>query len=123
MITAYMVMFSTLICVVVGIPIGVWSALDERRARTTLFWCDFFQTFPSFIYIIPVIMLFQVNDLSAIMAVIVYAIIPAVRYTVEGIRTVPPELNDGGAHGWLQHPASGSRTCCCRLPFRTSCWA
>ena len=94
MITAYMVIFATFICIVVGIPVGIWSALDERRAKTALFWCDTFQTFPSFIYILPVIMLFQVNDLSAIMAVIVYAIIPAVRYTVEGIRAIAPELEE-----------------------------
>ena len=94
MITAYMVIFATFICIAVGIPVGIWSALDERRAKTALFWCDTFQTFPSFIYILPVIMLFQVNDLSAIMAVIVYAIIPAVRYTVEGIRAIAPELEE-----------------------------
>ena len=69
-------MFATAICIVIGIPVGIWSALNEKRAKTALFWCDTFQTFPSFIYILPVIMLFQVNDLSAIMAVIVYAIIP-----------------------------------------------
>ncbi len=39
-------------------------------------------------------MLFQVNDLSAIISVIVYAMIPAVRYTVEGIKNVPPELHE-----------------------------
>ena len=94
MITAYMVIFATLICIVVGIPVGIWSGLNQRRAKTALFWCDTLQTFPSFIYILPVIMLFQVNDLSAIMAVIVYAIIPSVRYTVEGIRNIPPELHE-----------------------------
>ena len=94
MITAYMVVFATFICIAIGIPVGIWSALNEKRAKTALFWCDTFQTFPSFIYILPVIMLFQVNDLSAIMAVIVYAIIPAVRYTVEGIRSIAPELEE-----------------------------
>ena len=49
-------------------------------------------------------MLFQVNDLSAIMAVIVYAIIPAIRYTVEGIRAIEPELEEAatmaGCNAW-----------------------
>ena len=94
MITAYMVIFATFICVLIGVPLGIWSALRESRASRALFWCDTFQTFPSFIYILPVIMLFQVNDLSAILAVIVYAIIPAVRYTVEGMRNVPRELHE-----------------------------
>jgi len=94
MITAYMVLFATFICIIVGIPLGIWSAMNERRARAALFWCDTFQTFPSFIYILPVIMLFQVNDFAAIMAVIVYAIIPSVRYTIEGLRNIPPELHE-----------------------------
>lgn len=94
MITAYMVIFATFVCVVIGVPLGIWSALDARRANRALFWCNTLQTFPSFIYLLPVIMLFQVNDLSAILAVIVYAIVPAIRYTVEGLRAVPRELHE-----------------------------
>lgn len=94
MISAYMVMFATFICIVVGIPIGIWSSMNEERAKTALFWCDTLQTFPSFVYVLPAIMLFQVNDLSAIAAVIVYAIIPAIRYTVEGIKSIPPQLHE-----------------------------
>jgi len=104
MITAYMVLFATFICIIVGIPLGIWSAMKEKRARTALTWCDTFQTFPSFIYIIPVIMLFQVNDFSAIMCVIAYAMVPAVRYTIEGLKSVPPELHEAvtmaGCNKW-----------------------
>ncbi|MBL4749680.1 MAG: ABC transporter permease subunit [Amylibacter sp.] len=94
MITAYMVLFSVLICVAIGIPLGIWASRTPKRAQSVLTLCDTFQTFPSFIYLLPVIMLFQVNDLSAIISVIVYAMIPAVRYTVEGIKNVPPELHE-----------------------------
>ena len=94
MITAYMVLFATFICIIVGIPLGIWSTMKSSRAKKALFWCDTFQTFPSFIYILPVIMLFQVNDFSAIVAVIIYAIIPAIRYTVEGINQIAPELHE-----------------------------
>ena len=94
MITAYMVIFATFICIVIGVPLGIWSAMSGTRAKRALFWCDTFQTFPSFIYILPVIMLFQVNDLSAILAVIVYAIIPAIRYSIEGLRNVPQDLHE-----------------------------
>ena len=94
MITAYMVLFAVLICVVIGVPLGIWASREERRAARVLTWCDTFQTFPSFIYLLPVIMLFQVNDLSAIISVIVYAMIPAVRYTVEGLKNVPAELHE-----------------------------
>ncbi len=94
MITAYMVLFAVLICVVVGVPLGIWASRNEKRAARVLTWCDTFQTFPSFIYLLPVIMLFQVNDLSAIIAVIIYAMIPAIRYTVEGLKNVPAELHE-----------------------------
>ncbi len=94
MITAYMVLFAVLICVVIGVPLGIWASRNERRAARVLTWCDTFQTFPSFIYLLPVIMLFQVNDLSAIISVIVYAMIPAIRYTVEGLKNVPAELHE-----------------------------
>ena len=104
MITAYMVIFATFICISIGVPLGIWSAMKEDRARKALFWCDTFQTFPSFIYILPVIMLFQVNDLSAILAVIVYAINPAIRYSIEGLRNVPRELHEAvtmaGCNRW-----------------------
>ena len=94
MITAYMVLFAVFVCIVVGIPVGIWASRKPRRAKILLLICDTFQTFPSFIYLLPVIMLFQVNDLSAIASVIVYAIIPVVRYTIEGLRNVPLALHE-----------------------------
>lgn len=104
MITAYMVIFATFICVAIGVPLGIWGAMKQHRAKRVLVWCDTIQTFPSFIYLLPVIMLFQVNDLSAILAVIIYAIIPAIRYTVEGLRSVPKELQEAvtmaGCNRW-----------------------
>ena len=56
--------------------------------------CDIFQTFPSFVYLIPVMMLFGITDTSVLIAVIVYATIPATRYTIEGLRSVPTALHD-----------------------------
>ena len=94
MISAYMVFFSVAICIVIGIPLGIWGSMKPKRARVLLVICDSLQTFPSFIYLLPVIMLFQVNDMSAIAAVVVYAIIPAVRYTIEGLRNVPTDLHE-----------------------------
>ncbi|OJU50618.1 MAG: hypothetical protein BGO03_05505 [Mesorhizobium sp. 61-13] len=59
-------------------------------------WCDTFQTFPSFIYLIPVIMLFKVGDVAAISAIIIYAMIPIIRYTVFGLRNVPQDIVEAG---------------------------
>jgi glycine betaine/proline transport system permease protein len=94
MISAYMVSFAVFICIIIGIPLGIWGSRTPKRVRVLLLICDSLQTFPSFIYLLPVIMLFQVNDVSAIAAVIVYAIIPSVRYTIEGLRNVPAELHE-----------------------------
>ena len=104
MITAYMVSVAVMICVVFGLSLGIWASRKQARAKTALLLCDTFQTFPSFIYLIPVIMLFQVNDLSAIAAVTIYAMIPSVRYTIEGLRNIPVELEEAtvssGANRW-----------------------
>ena len=53
---------------------------------------DTLQTLPSFVYLIPVVMLFRVGDFTAMIAVILYALAPAIRYTALGIREVDPAL-------------------------------
>ena len=92
MITAYTVSFSVMLACLIGLPLGIWGSRNERRARMTLLICDSLQTFPSFIYLIPVIMLFGVNDVAVISAVVVVALVPLTRYTIEGLRNVPSEL-------------------------------
>lgn len=92
MITAYMVSFAVFIAALIGLPLGIWAARNERRANIVLLICDTAQTFPSFIYLIPVVMLFGVNDVAAIGAVVVFGAVPMTRYTIEGLRGVPPAL-------------------------------
>ena len=94
MITAYMVSFALIVCFVIGFPVGVWASLNERRSRILLLITDTLQTFPSFIYLIPVIMLLQVNDVSAVTAVLGYTFVPVIRYTIEGLRSVPDYLSE-----------------------------
>lgn len=96
LITAYMVTVAVLICVLIGLPIGIWASRTERRTGIVKLLCDTFQTFPSFIYLIPVIMLFKVGDVAAISAIIIYAMIPIVRYTIFGLRNVPSEIVEAG---------------------------
>jgi glycine betaine/proline transport system permease protein len=57
---------------------------------------DILQTLPSFVYLIPVVMLFRVGDFSAMIAVVAYAVAPAIRYTAHGIRRVDPQLVEAG---------------------------
>lgn len=92
LITAYMATFAVIVSVTIGFGIGVLSARSDRASRIVLLVCDTLQTFPSFIYLIPVIMLFGVTDTSVLIAVIIYATIPAARYTIEG----PLPLQDLG---------------------------
>ena len=109
LITAYMATFAVIVSVVIGFSIGVLAAHSDRASKVVLLLCDTFQTFPSFIYLIPVIMLFGVTDTSVLIAVIVYATIPATRYTVEGLRSVPSALQDLGlmsGANWFQRFAS-----------------
>ncbi len=97
LITAYIATFATIVSIIIGVSTGILCAGNRRAEKFILLMCDTFQTFPSFIYLIPVIMLFGVSDVSVIIAVIVYATIPATRYTVEGLRNVPQSLNDAGS--------------------------
>ena len=97
LITAYMTTFAVIISVLIGCSVGVLCSRSHRATKVILLVCDTFQTFPSFVYLIPVIMLFGVSDLSVLIAVIVYATIPATRYTVEGLTNVPQTLQDAGS--------------------------
>lgn len=87
--TVYLVSIAVVICMAIGIPVGIWCARSPRAARAVLAICDTLQTFPSFIYLIPVIMLFRVGDVASITAILGYASVPAIRYTYLGLVRVP----------------------------------
>jgi len=89
MLTVYLVFSAVIICIAMGVPIGIWASRNEGAARVIMSFCDTLQTFPSFIYLIPVIMLLKVGDLSNIVAILAYATVPAIRYTYLGIRRIP----------------------------------
>ena len=93
LVTAYMATFGVIVASTIGITMGTLCAQNKYSAKFILAVCDIFQTFPSFVYLIPVMMLFGVTDTSVLIAVIVYATIPATRYTVEGLRSISPELH------------------------------
>ena len=97
LITMYMATFGVLVSGILGITIGTLSAQNKTSSRIAIGVCDTLQTFPSFVYLIPVIMLFGVTDTSVLIAVVVYATIPATRYTIEGLRSVPSALHDAGS--------------------------
>ncbi|MEH6726717.1 MAG: ABC transporter permease subunit [Hyphomicrobiales bacterium] len=96
MVTVYLCGVSVIIAGIIGIPIGMFSALNERTDRVVGVIIDTLQTLPSFVYLIPVVMLFRVGDFSAMIAVVLYALAPAVRYAAHGIKTVDPQLIEAG---------------------------
>lgn len=92
MVSVYLCGISVVIASLIGIPIGIASASSKRIhtiARNTI---DTLQTLPAFVYLIPVVMLFAVGDFSAMIAIVLYALAPAVRYADHGIRRVPANI-------------------------------
>ena len=94
LVTAYMATFGVIASGILGLIVGTFCAQNKFSSKFVLSVCDIFQTFPSFKYLIPVMMLFGITDTSVLIAVIVYATIPATRYTIEGLRSVPAGLHD-----------------------------
>lgn len=87
--TTYLVVVSASLCLAIGVPVGVWCARSERVAGVVMSICDTLQTFPSFIYLIPAIMLFRVGDFANVVAIIPYATVPAIRFTYLGLKRIP----------------------------------
>jgi glycine betaine/proline transport system permease protein len=92
MVTVYLCGISVLLVCLIGIPIGVAASRNDRLHRAVGIIIDTLQTLPSFVYLMPVVMLFRVGDFAAMLAIIAYAIVPVIRYTDHGIRGVPPHL-------------------------------
>jgi len=93
-ITLYSVVAAVTIAAIIGLPIGIIAARSERWSTRVLLMCDTAQTFPSFVYLIPAIMLFGITDIAVIFSILIFAMVPLMRYTIEGLRTVPPEMTE-----------------------------
>ena len=92
MATVYLCGISAFIACLIGIPIGLMAARSDRFEKIVTPIIDTLQVLPSFCFIIPVVMLFRVGDVTAMIATIAFAVVPAIRYTNHGIRQVPPAL-------------------------------
>ncbi|MDM7932267.1 ABC transporter permease subunit [Tabrizicola sp.] len=96
MITVYLCGLSVVIAMAIGVPMGILAASNETAGKVIGTVVDTLQTLPSFVYLIPVVMLFRVGDFSAMIAVVLFALVPAVKYTAHGLRSVPDELIEAG---------------------------
>ena len=92
MATVYLAGISAIIAALLGIPLGLLASRSDRFEAFMTPIIDTLQTIPSFCFIIPVVMLFRVGDVTAMIATVSFAIVPAIRYTNHGIRQVAPEL-------------------------------
>lgn len=92
MTTLALMLAATITAIVLSIPLGVWMSrsMSVRRAVTPLL--DLMQTLPSFVYLIPAVMVFGPGKIPALLATIVYAAPPLVRLTDLGLRTVDPAV-------------------------------
>ena len=96
MMTLAIVITATLLCVVTGIPFGIIAAKSDRFERTTRPFLDAMQTLPSFVYLIPALMLFGLGMTPAVMATCIYAVPPIIRLTNLGIRQVDASVVEAG---------------------------
>jgi len=90
--TLALMTMATLISVVIGIPLGILAAKFRSVQRIILPVLDVMQTMPSFVYLIPALMLFGLGKVPAVLATIIYAVPPLIRLTDLGIRQVDHEV-------------------------------
>jgi glycine betaine/proline transport system permease protein len=81
-----------LIAFVLGIAIGVMAALDDHISAILRPINDTLQTMPSFVFLIPAIMVFLVGEFTALVAIVLYAVVPSIRYTEHGLRGTPGDV-------------------------------
>lgn len=96
MITVYLCGVSVILAMLIGLPIAIWVAERDRWWTVTRAIIDTLQTLPSFVYLMPIVMLFRVGDFTAMIAVVAYAVVASVRYTVLGLQAVDPRLIEAG---------------------------
>lgn len=92
MATLAIISVATLVCIVIGIPTGIFMARSDRVQSFITPILDVMQTIPSFVYLIPVVMLLGIGKVPGLLAVCIYAIPPIVRLTNLGIRLVDKEV-------------------------------
>lgn len=90
--SVYLMIASVAVAFLLGSLIGVAASNSNRLSAFLRPINDTLQTMPQFVYLIPIIMIFKIGDFSALLAIIAYAIVPAIRYTEHGLRTVPEHV-------------------------------
>ena len=92
MVTLSMVMASVLVCLILGLPLGILAARSVRFRAFLRPVLDVMQTTPAFVYLVPVVMLFSIGTVAGVIATIIFALPPLIRLTDLGIRQVPEDV-------------------------------
>ena len=90
--TVSMIFVCTVVALAVGLPIGILMSRWDRLQKIVNPLLDVMQTMPSFVYLIPVVMLLGIGRVPGLIAVVIYAIAPVIRFTNLGIRLVDKDL-------------------------------
>ncbi len=96
MTTLAMILTAVFFCAVVGIPVGIAAARSDTFAAVIRPMLDIMQTIPSFVYLVPIVMLFGVGMVPGVIATIIFALPPIIRLTNLGIRQVREEMVEAG---------------------------
>ncbi|WP_420629438.1 ABC transporter permease [Candidatus Leptofilum sp.] len=91
LVTLSQVIVAVFFALIIALPLGIWAAKSDTVAAVLRPTLDFLQTIPAFVYLVPVVMLFNVGRVPGIMASVLYALPPAIRLTNLGIRQASPE--------------------------------
>ena len=104
MLSLYLCGAAVALCAFVGGALGLLAALSPMMWRILRPVCDLLQTIPLFVFLIPMLMFFQIGEFSALLAICAYAVVPMIRYTRHGILSTPEELMESaistGATRW-----------------------
>ena len=102
--TVSMIFVCTVVALAVGLPIGILTSRSNGLQRLIIPLLDVMQTMPSFVYLIPVVMFLGIGKVPGLIAVVIYALPPVIRFTNLGIRLVSAELMEAteafGASNW-----------------------
>ncbi|MFI8592862.1 ABC transporter permease [Microbacterium sp. NPDC078428] len=94
--TLSLVLVATLVALLIGIPLGIWSARNDTVRAILKPILDFMQTMPAFVYLIPAITFFSIGVVPGLVATVIFALPPGVRLTELGIRGVDSETVEAG---------------------------
>lgn len=94
MLSVYLCGIGVLIAFSLGGLIGIWAAENDRVSAIVRPVIDTLQTMPLFVVLIPFVMIFRIGEFTALLAIITYAIVPAIRYTEHGLRHLPESVTE-----------------------------